>query len=71
MSAAHDCGWWCAVVRLGLAPRWHQRARPISAYSLIQVPCNRSWSAAKSGLHFAPTSAVVLIAQGQTLDGLG
>ena len=35
MSAGRDCGWWCAVVRLGLAPRWHRLARLIAAYPLI------------------------------------
>jgi hypothetical protein len=35
MSAARVRGWWCAVVRLGLAPRWHQLSRVILAYPLI------------------------------------
>ena len=29
MSAALACGRWCAVVRLGLAPRRHRVARPL------------------------------------------
>ena len=35
MSAVRACGCWSAVVRLGLAPRWHQFSRVIGAYPLI------------------------------------
>ena len=35
MITSRGCGWWCAVVRLSLAPRWHRLARLIAAYPLI------------------------------------
>ena len=34
MSARRDCGWWYAVFRLGLAPRWHQLTRLVVANPL-------------------------------------
>ena len=33
--------WWCAVFRLGLAPRWPKVARMVAAYSLRIQRCGR------------------------------
>jgi hypothetical protein len=32
MSASRDCAWLCAMVRLGLAPRWNHSPRPVAPY---------------------------------------
>jgi hypothetical protein len=62
MSAVLACGRWSAVVRLGLAPRWHKLAR----YLLGIIRTQNGWDVAKNRAAGAIDSLGGFVTEGKT-----